>query len=348
MNNHFISLKSQNTFSVDCTANIYIHITDQEQLIPLTEKYFEPLTLGHFYLLGDGSNTLFIDQHIDLVIKSGIKGITFNQTNEAHIVDVGAGENWHEFVTICLDKGIFGLENLALIPGSIGAAPVQNIGAYGVEFSKYCQHVHWFDFTSKKTRIISAADCQFGYRDSIFKQALKNKGMITKVTFCFPKNWQACLDYNGVCELPKTASPIEIMERVIALRKSKLPDPNVLPNAGSFFKNPIVTESCFEALLKQYPALPFYPQPDKTIKLAAGWLIEQAGLKGKKNNKVSVHDNQALVLVNHADGSGQDLVNLAKIVQGSVYKKFGIHLSPEVRFVDAIGECDADDLIQEV
>lgn len=346
MNNHSVSLKSLNTFSVECHANTYIHIRQSEQLIDLADQFDEKLSLGNFYLLGDGSNTLFIDAHIDLVIKSDIKGITFKQNDEAHIVDVGAGENWHQLVTCCLDRGIYGLENLALIPGSVGAAPVQNIGAYGVEFSKYCHQVHWFDFASKTNMIFQADECKFGYRDSIFKQELKNKGMITKVTFSFPKNWQPCLTYHGLSELPTTVSAQEIMDKVITLRKSKLPDPSVLPNAGSFFKNPIVTKHRLGQLLTQYADIPFYPQHNGDVKLAAGWLIEKSGLKGKHINKVSIHDKQALVLVNHGESSGQELVDLAKFVESTVFEKFEIHLLPEVRFVKANGECNAEQLLR--
>ena len=346
MNNQKVPLKALNTLGVDCNADNYFIVDDSDKLIQLSNTYSLQLAEKKFYLLGDGSNTLFTNETTHLIIKSDLKGISIKESEDAFIVEVAAGENWHEFVVLCLEQNIYGLENLALIPGSVGAAPVQNIGAYGVEFSKYCLEVHWFDFKNKKIRILTKECCKFGYRDSIFKQELKNKGMITNVVFSFPKKWQPCLSYQGLTELAHSSSPKQVMERVIYLRKSKLPDPDKLPNAGSFFKNPIITKSYLDFLLIEYPNMPFYPQVNGDIKLAAGWLIEKVGLKGKKLHNVSVHEKQALVLVNHNYGSGQQLINLAKLVQHTVFEKFQINLIPEVRFVGANGECDAEQCLK--
>ena len=337
---HQFSLKNYNSFNVKAiTPTIYF---------PKTVADLSELPWSHdkpFYILGEGSNTLFVDDHAPIIINPKFKGICVSETPDSYTVSVGAGENWHNLVCMCIEQGIYGLENLALIPGSVGAAPVQNIGAYGVEFSNFCSQVKWYEFTSKAIKIFNNSDCEFSYRDSIFKKALHNKGIITEVVFKFPKVWHANLAYAGLTDLGKSPSAQEVMERVICLRQSKLPDPRKLPNAGSFFKNPIVNEKILADLKSRYPQIPFYPQSHGTAKLAAGWLIEQAGLKGYNNNGVGVHENQALVLVNHASDKGNDIVTLAKYVQERVLTKFAILLSPEVRMITINGEQNFNHLV---
>jgi len=327
------SLKAYNSFSVESsTSSIYAikSVTDLHNL--------PDLSIMPFYILGEGSNTLFIDDIAPTIIKMNIRGIEVTETDTSYVIKVAAGENWHHLVSYCLEQHIYGLENLALIPGSVGAAPVQNIGAYGVEFSNLCQSVEWFDFTLQTVKSISNTECGFGYRESIFKHSLKNKGIITAINLCLPKQWVANLSYQGLSELNSSASGEQVFEKVIALRRSKLPDPNVVPNAGSFFKNPIVESDFYLALKKKYENIPSYPQENGQVKLAAGWLIEETGLKGYRQNNVGVHNKQALVLVNYDEGSGSDIIKLAAYVQQQVFEKFNIKLDPEVRMVNESGE----------
>ena len=337
---HQFALQNYNSFNVKAVSpSIYFpkSVNDLGLLPDMSDR--------PFYILGEGSNTLFADHSAPVIIKPSFKGITISETPNTYIVSVGAAENWHDLVCMCIEQGMYGLENLALIPGSVGAAPVQNIGAYGLELSNFCTQVKWFEFSSRVIKVLNNEDCQFSYRDSIFKKSLHNKGIITEVVFKFPKAWHANLGYAGLIDLGKSASAEQVMTRVISLRQSKLPDPYKLPNAGSFFKNPIVDESKFAHLQAGYPKIPFYPQEHGVIKLAAGWLIEQAGLKGYKSNGVGVHENQALVLVNNASERGVDIVTLAKYVQDQVFTKFDILLSPEVRMITTNGEQHFNQLV---
>ena len=348
MNHHKTALLTFNTFSVPCQAQNFYEVTSENELPLLTTLFPEQINKGDFYLLGEGSNTLFINDSVELVIKTKLTGISYQETEQDYFVSASAGENWHQFVISCIAKGIYGLENLALIPGSVGASPVQNIGAYGVELADFCYQVHWFDFTTNKLQIMTTQQCLCGYRDSIFKNELKNKGLITKVVFKFPKYWQAKIEYQGLVDLSLPITPEKIMAKVIQLRTEKLPDPNILPNAGSFFKNPIVTLEQFTALKNEYLNMPFYPQADGSVKLAAGWLIEQVGLKGKQLEKVAVHDKQALVLINNNNGTGQDVIQLARLIRATVFAKFSLYLTPEVRFIGLHGECDAVEVLDNV
>jgi UDP-N-acetylmuramate dehydrogenase len=337
---HQFSLQNYNSFNVEAISpTIYFPKTVAElaQLPDCPDS--------SFYILGEGSNTLFVDHHTPVIIKPDFKGITINQTLDSYIVSSGAAENWHDLVCLCIEQGIYGLENLALIPGSVGAAPVQNIGAYGLELSTFCTHVKWFEFSSKEIKVLNNTDCEFSYRDSIFKQALYNKGVITEVVFDFPKAWLPNLSYAGLSDLGEDASAKEVMNRVICLRQAKLPDPRKLPNAGSFFKNPIVDEQTLILLKDCYPKIPFYPQGHGLVKLAAGWLIEQAGLKGYCQNGVGVHENQALVLVNYTSEQGKDIVALAKYVQEQILIKFNILISPEVRMITVKGEKNFSNIV---
>ena len=330
-------LQQNNSFQVQAISPALYKLNTISDLFNLPD-------LNSFYILGEGSNTLFVEDNAPYIVKPEFKGIKISETDDSFIVTIGSGENWHELVCLCVNRGIFGLENLALIPGSVGAAPVQNIGAYGVEFSDFCSSVSWFDLSNKQIKPIKNRDCHFAYRDSIFKQDLYNKGIIVEVELSFPKIWQANVSYAGLNELSANSTAKQVMEKVISLRKAKLPNPQKLPNAGSFFKNPIVSKQKLEQLTCIYPSMPFYSQPDGSAKLAAGWLIEQTGLKGYSVNNVGVHDKQALVLVNYNSNEGKYIVELAQFIQQQVLREFGILLSPEVRMVTSKGEIDFSNL----
>lgn len=295
-----------------------------------------------FYLLGEGSNTLFTEANTPVLIQPAFKGRTICIDGSDVYITVGSGENWHELVTYCKDNGYYGIENLALIPGSVGAAPVQNIGAYGVELSDVLHSVEWLDFNSLEVKTMSAAQCRLAYRDSIFKHELKGKGAITTVTLVLSTKFQAKLSYSGLNDLPPGVTAEQVYHRVIAIRESKLPNPRDIPNAGSFFKNPIVSTSLFAQLIQRYPNMPNYTAGEHYKKLAAGWLIEQAGYKGFKLGNAGVHEHQALVLINLGDATGKDIITLANTIRKAVNEKFQVLLEPEVRFVDHQGVTDID------
>lgn len=326
-------LKQHNSFAVESTSPQVFFPSSEKDLLELVEHL-----PSSFYILGEGYNTLLVDALAPTIVKPDFKGIDIKETSLEYIVTAAASENWHEFVCLCIEQGINGLENLALIPGSVGAAPVQNIGAYGVELAQYCKYIHWFDFDEKKVKTFNNSECEFDYRESVFKHRLKNKGLIISVTFSFPKIWLANLSYAGLDHLPKNVDAKTVLNEVIKVRSAKLPNPNELPNAGSFFKNPIVEYNNWEKLYSKYPNIPSYPQHNGTVKVAAGWLIQQAGLKGYKENGVGVHQNQALVLVNYSSKSGQSISTLAMNVQRKVFDVFGLLLEPEVRAVYSFGE----------
>jgi UDP-N-acetylmuramate dehydrogenase len=329
---HF-SLQKNNSFAIIATTPVIYYPKDDQELKLLTS-----VTQGSFYILGEGSNTLFVEDVTPVIIKPDFLGINVSETNDYYEVSAACSENWHDLVCFCINQGINGLENLALIPGSVGAAPVQNIGAYGVEIADFIESVTWFDFSKNKSQELTNAQCQFDYRNSIFKHHLKNKGIITNVTLRFTKNWRAKLSYQGLNHLSENCSAVDIMNTVIELRNSKLPDPKIIPNAGSFFKNPVVCAEQFKLLKNRYPELPFYPQDNGSVKLAAGWLIEKAELKGYQMNGVAVHDKQALVLTNIDSAKGEHIKNLAIYVQKTVFEFFGISLQPEVRMIAEHGE----------
>ncbi|MDG1750691.1 MAG: UDP-N-acetylmuramate dehydrogenase [Thalassotalea sp.] len=310
--------------------------------------FYQPKTLSEledivphlsspFYILGEGSNTLFTEQATTTILQPNFKGITVKENDDFVLLSAKCGENWHELVKYCVENNYHGIENLALIPGSVGASPVQNIGAYGTELADVIDHVSWYEFDTKTLKTLDQSACQFAYRDSIFKNSLANKGFIVEVTLRLSKQWQANLTYRGLDTLPVDVSAKEVFQKVIDIRQSKLPAPDKLPNAGSFFKNPVVEIKCFNSLKEQYPDMPAYPQKDGRIKLAAGWLIEKSGLKGLRKGNVGVDKTQALVLVNYGSKDGQDIVQLAKHVQEHVLAKFDIFLQPEVRLLSSKG-----------
>lgn len=295
------------------------------------------------FVLGGGSNLVVAGNFAGLVLQVALKGKQLaDEDAEAWYVEAAAGENWHDFVLWTLDQGWPGLENLALIPGQVGAAPVQNIGAYGLEAGELVWRVHARDLQSGEVLEFDRTACRFDYRDSVFKQNGWHKNgrmLITRVVFRLPKDWrpnlryadlQRALDGNGA------PTPRQIADAVAAVRQAKLPDPARLPNAGSFFENPILAAETAAALLARWPQLPHYPQADGRVKLAAGWLIEQAGWKGRNLGPVGMYEKQALVLVNRGGASGVDLLRLVAAVQQDVRERFGVELRPEPVFLGSL------------
>ncbi|QYJ75607.1 UDP-N-acetylmuramate dehydrogenase [Shewanella sp. FJAT-52076] len=327
-----VSLKSYNTFGIDHQCAELIEITDAAELPALIRSLDE--RDQSYFILGGGSNVVLTSDIDITVLKMANKGIEVFEDDVAWYLSVAAGENWHQLVSWTFEKQMPGLENLALIPGTVGAAPIQNIGAYGVELMDVCDWVEYLSLPDCVTVRLMASECRFDYRDSIFKHDLKGKAIITRVGLKLPKMWQPKLNYGPLAEFnTDTVTPEMIFERVIAVRSEKLPDPAKLGNAGSFFKNPIVDAVTFANIVKQYPDAVAYALEDGRMKLAAGWLIDKAGLKGFRLGDAGVHDKQALVLVNFGSASGEDILNLAKHVIDEVHHRFGVQLEAEPNVV---------------
>lgn len=284
-------------------------------------------------ILGEGSNSIFLTDMQRPVLRYIAKSVT--ETPEANdiLLHVEAGKNWHELVSYTVSQGWWGLENLALIPGSVGAAPVQNIGAYGVELTDSCVYVDFFHWDSQQVQRLSNAECLFGYRDSIFKRALADQGVIVAVGLKLHTNGTPKLSYKGLDHLSADCSVREVYQAVLQVRRSKLPDPQVLANCGSFFKNPLLTVEQFTALTQQYPQIPAFPQADGQIKTAAAWLIEQAGFKGQRLGDIGCYELQPLVLINYGHGTAAQLEQWMNRIIATVQQRFGICLEPEVRML---------------
>ena len=330
-------LQSLNTFGIAASAHAYLRITNTEQLIGV----YADANWGALprLVLGGGSNVLLTGDFPGLVLHLALAGKEVVGDDETHhFVRAAAGENWHAFVQWTLAQGIGGLENLSLIPGTVGAAPIQNIGAYGLEIKDVFHSVTVFDPCDGSTRTMDAAACRFGYRDSIFKRDDGRELVILDVTFALPRCWQPNLRYaelaQAVAEQGWTAPTApQVADTVIAIRRRKLPDPAVIGNAGSFFKNPVVTSEQCAALLERFPALVHHAQPDGSEKLAAGWLIDQCGWKGRNLGAAGVYPKQALVLVNNGGATGAEVVALAAAIQADVLAKYGVALEAEPVFV---------------
>lgn len=290
-------------------------------------------------ILGGGSNVLFTRGFTGVIAKNEIKGISIQkETNEEVLVSVGAGENWHQFVLWSIEKGFGGLENLSLIPGTVGAAPMQNIGAYGVELKEIFHSLEAYDIKSGKTITFFKEDCKFGYRNSVFKNELKDQFVITKVFFFLHKNPIFNLSYGNLKQELEDMKVEEltlknVSQAVINIRQSKLPDPLDIGNSGSFFKNPIIEKLHFEALKAQFPEIRCYPLDNTNVKVPAGWLIEHAGWKGYREGDIGVHDQQALVLVNYGNGKGKNILKLSNDIIKSIHGKYGIELEREVNVI---------------
>ena len=327
------SLKNYNTFGIDCTARYFVSVESIEELKQaLSEKNSKEL-----FILGGGSNMLLTGDLDVLVIHINLKGIEILKETETEVfVKAMAGENWHAFVQYCIASDFGGLENLSLIPGNVGTAPIQNIGAYGVELKDTFVSCNTVEVETLKEREFTKDECAFEYRNSIFKNEAKGKYIITSVTFRLTKkNHKTSVSYGDIQKVlndKKIETPTikDISEAVIAIRQSKLPDPKILGNSGSFFKNPVVDAETFQEFRRNFPEAPFYEVSPTEFKIPAGWLIEKAGFKGQRFGDAGVHKNQALVLVNYGKASGKQLWELAMEIQKKVKEMTGIFIEPEV------------------
>ncbi len=333
---HNISLKKYNTFGIEAIASHFVEITTIQNLKEVLQKEGFPKKI----VLGGGSNMLIANDLNALVMHINLKGITVFWEDEHHVIlNVRAGENWHEFVIWTINHDYGGLENLSLIPGNVGTSPIQNIGAYGVELKDCFESCEAMNISTQQLITFSRHDCQFGYRDSIFKNSGKGKYIITSVNLKLAKPPHKLNTSYGAIESQlkekKIITPTikDVSDAVITIRQKKLPDPSRLGNSGSFFKNPVITKNEFNSFLENNPEAPFYKISDSAYKIPAGWLIEQCGFKGKRFGDAGVHKNQALVLVNFGGASGSDLLKLANKIQDAVLTRYGIEIKPEVNII---------------
>lgn len=328
------SLKNYNTFGIEAKAKQFVSVSSIAELKEILVQN------NPIFILGGGSNMLLTQDIQKLVLHVNLKGIEIIETNEDFaIVKAQAGENWHEFVLYCIEQNLGGIENLSLIPGNVGTTPIQNIGAYGVEIKDTMLFCEALNLKTLESEIFTNADCQFEYRESIFKKELKNQYIITSVSFKLStKNHKVSTTYGVIgAELQKNniENPTlkDISNAVIAIRQSKLPDPKELGNSGSFFKNPIISKEAYEKAKALHPEMPHYVVSETEVKVPAGWLIEQAGFKGKRFGDAGVHKNQALVLVNYGAATGAEIVALSKNIQKTILEKFGIAIEAEVNII---------------
>ncbi len=327
------SLKHLNTFRVDCNASYFAEIDSMTDLQELIQSGF--FKNKKFLILGGGSNVLFTKDFNGLIVHPNFKGIQIEEENkDSVILKIGAAEIWEDLVDFTVKKGWWGIENLAAIPGNVGAAPVQNIGAYGVELKDVFISLTAVDLKNGTEQVFRKEDCNFAYRDSVFKSKFKNKYLIKSVSLKLSKVAIPNTSYNALqafFQQKKIKSSLRnTFNAIVEIRASKLPDPKELGNAGSFFKNPIISKQQFAQLLSSHPELKSFPHSESSVKLAAAWLIESCGWKGKVVGEVGIHEKQALVLVNYGGGQGKEIYSLAKKVMRSVKDKFGISLEPEV------------------
>lgn len=331
-----ISLKQYNTFGIDAKAKYFVSVNSVSELQQVLELKEYP----NKFILGGGSNMLLTKDIDSLVIHINNKGIEIiSKSNGTVIVKANAGENWHEFVLWCLRHNYGGIENLSLIPGNVGSAPIQNIGAYGVELKDFFVSCEAIDIKTHQLKTFTKSDCKFDYRESVFKNDLKELCIITSVTFQLSSNHHKIhTDYGAIStelknmkvELPTIE---DISKAVIAIRQSKLPDPKEIGNSGSFFKNPIISIEHFNSLKTIFPDIPSYNVSENEVKVPAGWLIEKAGFKGKTFDNYGVHKKQALVLVNYGGAKGMDILNLARLIQKTVNRIFNIRIETEVNII---------------
>jgi len=329
------SLLPYNTFGLNVFCQRFCEYSSVSEL----KEFIKAGNLAetNWFHIGGGSNLLFINDYNGIILHSQIKGIELvKETGKDCLVRVGAGEVWDDFVIWCVENRLGGVENLSLIPGEVGASAVQNIGAYGVEAKDVIDSVETISATDASERIFSNEDCKFAYRNSIFKE--DNSRIVTHVVFRLQKElfYDYKLDYGhlkGALSACPTINLLQVRETIIAIRNEKLPDPKTLGNAGSFFKNPVVSKEKFVQLQEKYPSIPHYPVGETEEKIPAGWLIEQSGWKGKSHKRAGVYDKQALVLVNNGGATGIEIQELAELIQQSVYEKFGITIEPEVKII---------------
>ncbi len=328
-------LSSFTTFKTRAFADDLLIVNRLEQLSILPEQ----LQAQPVLILGGGSNVLFAKDYHGIVLLNRLQGLTIKDHGETVTIHAGAGLIWHDFVLSMSGQGFFGLENLALIPGTVGAAPVQNIGAYGVEVADFIKSVSVFDLHNGQYHEFTNADCAFAYRHSVFKHSeMQDRYLITAVTFCLHKTFSPILSYRDLSDNPPPQHAAELLARIIAIRQHKLPDPAILPNAGSFFKNPIISREQLASLRHNYPALPYFAVNNQQVKIPAAWLVEQCGFKGKRcNNGAGVYDKHALILVNYLQNgqgaNGHEIYDLACDIMQAVKTRFAIKLTPEVRII---------------
>jgi UDP-N-acetylmuramate dehydrogenase len=329
-------LKELNTFGISAYAKYFSEFNSTKELEALLNHADKQIPA---FILGGGSNVLFTKNVDGFVLKNNIPGIEIvtEDANEIYI-KAGAGVNWHQFVKYCVNNNYAGVENLSLIPGNVGASPMQNIGAYGVEIKDVFYELEAFHLHAKVIQKFISDDCEFGYRESIFKKKFKNQFVILNVTYRLKKNHEFNISYGAIQqELDKMniqdLNIKAISDAVISIRTSKLPDPNVIGNAGSFFKNPVIGTGQFQRVKSEYPEIPFYKSGDEHFKIPAGWLIEQCGWKGYRNGDAGCYEKQALVLVNYGNATGKEILELSQKIKVSVAEKFGISLETEVNIV---------------
>jgi UDP-N-acetylmuramate dehydrogenase len=333
-----VDLLPFNTFHISATARYFTSISTIREAQDLFKS--DLFRNNRALILGGGSNLLLTKDFDGLVVKNELRGIeVISEDNDKIELKVGSGENWHEFVMYCVERNYGGVENLSLIPGTMGAAPMQNIGAYGVEVKDVIGNVEAIKLQNSDVDNFSNAECHFGYRESVFKHELKNKYFISSITLSLTKrNHRFNTSYGAIAEVLREKHNDEISVRTISdavvyIRQTKLPDPKVIGNAGSFFKNPTIDKNLFDRLKEKHPGIPFFPGENGLIKVPAAWLIEQCGWKGKTYDNIGVHKLQALVLVNYGGGEGGKIWELAMNIQSSVREKFGIALHPEVNVI---------------
>ena len=329
------SLLNHNTFHLDVKAKFFVEYESEDDLKNLfQDEYFMSETFWH---IGQGSNLLFLSDFNGIIVHSAIKGIELLKETDEHVwLKVGAAEDWDSFVNFCVEKNWGGIENLSNIPGEVGASAYQNIGAYGVEAADHIEEVHTYFLKTGEKRVFSNEECKYAYRHSFFKEP-GNRGLyyITHVVYRLNKKPDFRLDYGNLKErfLGKEINLRDIRDAVIEIRKSKLPDPKIIGNAGSFFKNPYVKIDQLKKWQDSYPDIPFYPVNDECVKIPAAWLIENAGYKGKKRGGAAVYEKQALILVNQDNASGEDIALLAAEIKNAVADKFSVELEPEVIYI---------------
>ncbi len=332
-----IQLQAYNTFGIPVCARYFVEINTHEDLELVRQWHL--IDKVPRLVLGGGSNILFTQDFGGLVIKVGLKGKLVSSLDEnLSFLKLGAGEVWHDTVLFTIEEGLGGIENLSLIPGTVGAAPIQNIGAYGVELKDVFESLEAYDLLTGEFRTFNHVDCEFGYRYSVFKNSLKGHYIITSVTLRLTKKPVINSSYGAIQEVLDDAGILnpgikDVSDAVIQIRQSKLPDPGELGNAGSFFKNPEISEEAFQNLKAKFPDVVSYPGNNGLIKVPAGWLIDRAGWKGKKQGNVGVHSKQALVLVNHGGGTGEAVKELAYAIKQDVWDKFGVEIVPEVNIL---------------
>jgi len=339
------NLKKYNSFALNEEAELILEAESIQDLIDIwsSPEYSTFVKLP----LGRGSNTLFCGTFSGIVVLNRIFGKKVKELDNEYLITVSSGEDWPKFVEWCVDNHYYGIENLAMIPGCVGTSPIQNIGAYGIEFKDVCESVEYLNLTTLKVESLNRDECLFDYRDSIFKNELKDNVIITAVTLRLSKSWAPLLSYGPLSVLNSSETTVrEVYEAICKIRTEKLPDPALLGNAGSFFKNPIISNEHYSDLTLRFPNMPAYPFGDQK-KIAAGWLIDNAGLKGVKINGAQVHKEQALVLINNGTAISSDILTLANHVKTKVFEKYQIELEHEVRFYLGAKETFLSELFNE-